>query len=116
MSVSDEYLTYLLDQLRGMGPVSARKMFGGAGLYLRGLMFGLVSQDVLYLKTDDSNRAVYEHAGMTKFQPFEDKPMTMPYHEVPAEVLEDRDELTRWAKLSFAAAERAGKNKKKKTK
>lgn len=33
MPVSDEYLTYVLEQLKGGGPVQARRMFGGAGLY-----------------------------------------------------------------------------------
>ena len=112
VSISNEYLTYLLDQLRGVGPVSARKMFGGAGIYLRGVMFGLVADDVFYLKTGDSNRADYERAGMEKFKPWDDKPMTMPYHEVPAEILEDRDALTAWAQKSLAAAEKTKRKKK----
>jgi DNA transformation protein and related proteins len=102
--VSDEYLRYLVDQLREAGPVSARKMFGGAGIYYRGRMFGLVSDDTLFLKADESNRADYEAAGMKKFQPWDDKPMTMPYYEVPAEVLEDSSELALWARKSIAAA------------
>ena len=42
MSVSDEFLEFLLDQLSGWGGVTARKMFGGAGLYRDGKMFGLI--------------------------------------------------------------------------
>lgn len=104
MSGNNDYLIYVLDQLRGVGPISARRLFSGSGIYSRGRMFGLVSQDTLYLKADDSNRADYEAAGMKKFQPWDDKPMTMPYYEVPAEVLEDSSELALWAKKSIAAA------------
>ena len=56
MSVSEAFLAYVLDQLSGWGGVSARKMFGGAGLYRDGKMFGLIADDVTYLKVDDANR------------------------------------------------------------
>ena len=56
MSVSDEFLEFVVDQLSSWGGVTARKMFGGAGLYRDGKMFGLIADDVAYLKVDDSNR------------------------------------------------------------
>ena len=52
MPVSPEYLDYLLDLLAPLGPVQAKRMFGGAGLFLDGTMFGLIVDDVLYLKAD----------------------------------------------------------------
>ena len=110
MSVSNEFLSYIVDQLSTVGPVNARKMFGGAGVYLNGLMFGLVSSDVLYLKVDDSNRPDYEKAGSQIFQPWPDKPNTMPYYEVPADVLDDRMLLKQWAEKSVKVA-RKGKKK-----
>ena len=54
MPISDEFLIYILDQLSGWGNVTARKMFGGAGLYRDDRMFGLIANDVAYLKADDS--------------------------------------------------------------
>jgi DNA transformation protein and related proteins len=114
MSVSNEFLTYIVDQLRGLGPLSARKMFGGAGVYHGSTMFACVADDVFYLRTDDSNRADYETQGMGQFKPFPDKPMTMPYYEVPVDVLEDRDELKKWAAKSVAIAAKAAKLKPKK--
>ncbi|MHC4112773.1 MAG: TfoX/Sxy family protein [Planctomycetota bacterium] len=74
MPVSDEYLTYVIDQLECVGPVQARRMFGGAGLYFDGLFFALVADDVLYFKVDDSNRPDYESAGMGAFRPFDRGP------------------------------------------
>ena len=63
MSVSDEFLLYVLDQFSDWGNVSARRMFGGAGLYRDGKMFGLIADDVAYLKVDDSNREEFVQAG-----------------------------------------------------
>lgn len=109
MAVSDEYLTYVLEQLEGVGPVQAKRMFGGAGLYGQRAMFAMVADDVLYLKVDETNRADFEQAGAEPFQPFPDKSMVMSYYEVPADVLEDRDQLVAWARKALAAALRKRK-------
>jgi DNA transformation protein len=82
-------------------------MFGGAGLYRDGTMFGLIADDVAYLKVDDSNRAEFVRAGSSAFQPFPDKKTTMSYYEIPADVLEDRNELVRWAERSLAIARKS---------
>jgi len=102
MPVSDQFLDYVIDQLSSWGEVSARRMFGGAGLYRNGRMFGLVAEDVAYLKVDDSNRADFEKVGSSPFKPYPDKKTVMSYYEIPADVLEDSVELGRWAERSFA--------------
>jgi len=107
MAVSDEFTDYVIDQLSAWGEVSARKMFGGAGLYCDGTMFGLIADDVAYLKVDDSNRAEFAAAGSSAFQPFPDKNVTMSYYEIPADVLEDRNELAGWAERSLAIARKS---------
>jgi DNA transformation protein len=76
MAVSDEFIDYVIDQLAAWGEVSARKMFGGAGLYCDGTMFGLVADDVAYLKVDDSNREDFVKAGASPFNPYPDKVKT----------------------------------------
>jgi len=48
---------FLLDQLGGAGAVTAKKMFGEVGLYCDGKMFGIISDDQLYLKPTDAGRA-----------------------------------------------------------
>ncbi len=106
MSISREYLDYVLDQLAAFGPVQARRMFGGAGLYLDGFFFGLVSDDVLYLKADDTNRADYAAAGAGPFKPYGKDSYEMSYYEVPGDVLEDPDLLKEWAKKALLAAKR----------
>ncbi len=59
--------TFLLDLLAPLGPVSARRMFGGVGLFHAGMMFGLVARDELFLKVSDANRPNYEAAGEAPF-------------------------------------------------
>ena len=88
-----EYLEYVLEQLEGLGEVTPRKMFGGAGLYRDGKMFGLIADDVAYLKVDDSNREAFERAGSSPFKPYADKATVMSYYEIPPDVLEEPGEL-----------------------
>ncbi|MFH1717209.1 MAG: TfoX/Sxy family protein [Planctomycetota bacterium] len=111
MPISDEFVDYVIDQLAGWGAVTARKMFGGAGLYRDGVMFGLIADDVAYLKVDDSNRADFVEAGSSAFNPFPEKEKTavMPYYEIPADVLEDREALGKWADRALTVARRKKK-------
>jgi DNA transformation protein len=106
MGVSDEYLEFVVDQLECLGRVETRRMFGGAGIYFGGVFFGLVAEDVLYLKADESNRADYEAAGMGAFRPFAEKTYVMQYYEVPADVLENRELLGEWAEKAVEVARR----------
>jgi DNA transformation protein len=78
-------------------------MFGGAGLYREGMMFGLIADDVAYLKVDDSNRADFVKAGSAPFHPYPElaKTTVMSYYEIPPEVLENREELCRWAQRAL---------------
>ena len=59
---ADKFLAYLLELLAPVGPVSARRMFGALGLFHRGVMFGLISREELFLKVGDENRAAFEAA------------------------------------------------------
>lgn len=109
MSVSQGFLDFVLDQLSGLGGVSARRMFGGAGFYRDGRMFALIADDELFLKADEVNRPRLEAAGGHAFRPYPDKPgggMVMSYWSVPANVLDDRGELAEWAGAAVEAASR----------
>lgn len=115
MPVSNNYLGYVLEQLDVASPVTARKMFGGVGLYLNGIFFALIADDSLYFKVDDTNRSDYEAVGMGPFQPYEDKPYTMQYYEVPVEILEDKADLRVWVQKALQVAVRAPIKAKKKS-
>lgn len=111
MAISDTYLGYVADQLAAFGPVRVKKMFGGAGLYAGGLIFGIVADDVLYFRVDEHNRPPYVSKGMTPFKPYPDRRTVMPYYEVPADVLETPDVLREWADAAVAAARRAARTR-----
>src|SRR5256886_14708612 len=105
MAVSSEYLDYVHDQLSGLGGVSSRRMFGGAGLYCDEFFFALIDDDTLYLRVDDANRADFTARGMGQFRPYPDSPqLSMSYYETPVAVLEDAAALVAWARRSVAAA------------
>ena len=58
---------FIRDLFAPFGPVAVRRMFGGAGVYCDGLMFGLVSDDTLYFRVDDGNRGAFEAEGLSPF-------------------------------------------------
>jgi DNA transformation protein and related proteins len=104
MPVSEGFRDFLLDQLAGLGDITAKSMFGGVGLYQGDRFFGIVVNDVAYFKVGDGNRRDYERAGMRPFKPYPDQSRTMRYFEVPLSVLEDAEALECWARKALAAA------------
>lgn len=113
MAIQSDFVATVLDLLSPWGGVSARRMFGGYGLYRQGLMFALVADDVLYLKVDAQNRPAYEAAGVAPFTyDGKSKTVTLPYWEAPSDVFDDTDAMIEWAKGAFAAALRARKPEK----
>ena len=108
MSVSDSFRTFALEQLQRTVPdIRARSMFGGVGVYAGELFFGLMDDDILYFKVDDSNRGRFEARRMGPFRPYGESGEVMQYYEVPADVLEDVDLLTFWVEASVAVARKA---------
>ena len=116
MPFSEEYLAYVMEQLEGVGNVFSKKMFGGAGLYLDGIFFALIADDILYFKVDDSNRIDFENAGMEPFKPYGPASYAMQYYEVPVEILEDKERLYLWAQRAFLVAKQKGSCAKSKEK
>lgn len=110
MPVSKDFSDYVREQLQLLPAVTSVRMFGGLGLYSEGLFFALIAGDTLYFKVDASNRDDYLQRGAPPFKPFPDKP-SMSYYGVPADVLEDADELARWARKSVAVALTAANRK-----
>ena len=112
MAVSENYRAFVLEQLARVTTVSAKAMFGGVGIYSNGLFFALISDDRLYFKVDDSTRSAFERHGMEPFRPFDDE-NAMGYYEVPADVVEDTNELAAWTGRAIKVASGARQTKKK---
>ncbi len=113
MAVSKEFLEDVLNDLRFLGEIESKRMFGGYGLYSDGLFFGLLSQDMLFFKVGEAGRAECEEAGIPAFDPYGDGKGMSSYFEVPSEVRSKRKELKRW--FERALAEAAKKKPKKKS-
>lgn len=108
MNTGSEFLEHVLEMLKPIGTVQARRMFGGYGLYQGGLFFGLIADDTLYLKTDASNRAQFESAGSELFQySRRSKQTTLSYYRAPDEALESPQLMEPWARSAVASALRA---------
>ena len=112
MPVSAAYKAFIEDLLSGFGRVTIRNMFSGAGLYADGVMFAILADDTLYLKTNAVSAFAFASEGMTpfKYQPAGKDPVAMPYWEVPPRLLEEPEELARWARQAHDIA-RASKAK-----
>jgi DNA transformation protein and related proteins len=108
MSVTPSFRSFILEQLgRSVQGIRARSMFGGVGIYGGELFFGLIDDDVLYFKVDDSTRPDFESRGMDPFRPFGEDGEVMQYYRVPDDLLEDAEALGQWAGEALMAARRA---------
>lgn len=95
----------------GLGNVSHRKMFGGAGLYCDGLIFALIVDEEIMLK---ATGGFAEELNAQGAHPFtyargKHKPTQMPYWSLPDSALDDPDEaveLARRALECFRAAKK----------
>ena len=117
MRVSDGFLALLKDLLSELGHVTARRMFSGAGIYIDGVIFALVIDDELYLKTDDESRAAFEAEGLEPFSFVKQgKRISTSYWRAPELLLDDRSEMQRWAARALQAARKPGPRRTRKQK
>ncbi len=98
----ESFKEFVLDQLRTLGSIEARPMFGGHGLYCGNVFFGIIFKGRLYFSTNATTRRRYVKQGMKPFQPNARQTLGK-YYEVPADVMENADELVAWAQSATAA-------------
>jgi DNA transformation protein len=112
MARNDAEIAWFLELLAPVGPVSARRMFGGTGFHADGMMFALEADGTLYLKADDDSRARFDVAGGVPFV-FESRRGTVTTHYLtpPDEALDSPDAMRPWALLALQAARRAAARK-----
>ncbi|TGG94875.1 TfoX family protein [Natronospirillum operosum] len=103
-----EYIEHLQEVFALFGPVSARRMFGGYGLYHDGVMFGLVADSTLYLKVDAINKPDFERKGLGPFEFNKSgKLIKMSYYQAPEEIMDDLELAAQWARSAHEAALRS---------
>lgn len=111
MPVSNDFIDYVIDQLSDWGKVTVKRMFGGAGLYYDGLAFAMVSNDVVFLKVDETNKYKYIQQGSLPLKPFSSDVIVPSFYNVPDEIFEDSDQFVEWVGESFAIQKKRNKFK-----
>jgi len=110
-----DYVEYLKEVFSEFGLIQPRRMFGGYGVFHKGLMFALVADDSLYLKADETNSHHFTDRELEQFTyEKQGKSFKMSYHMAPENIFDDPEEAKIWADRSYAAAVRSKKPKKKK--
>jgi DNA transformation protein and related proteins len=105
---------FLEDRLRKLPELEIRAMFGGAGIYADGAMFGIAHGGRVYFKTNPSSRASFVELGMKPFRPPRGAVLKS-YYEVPPDVLDDETELLRWSRRALADAAAPSRSTKART-
>ena len=98
---------FVLELFEGLGPLRIRRMFGGAGIYAGEVMFGLIDDEIIYLKTDEALKAELQAEGSVGwvYSRAPGKWEETSYWRLPEAALDDPDEAVSWARKSLAVAE-----------
>ena len=119
---TDSFHEFVRELFAGLGPVHVKRMFGGAGGYADGVMFLLIADDTIYLKTDETLRADLAAEGCGPFVwepqsgPRRGEKVDLGYWRLPDSAMDDPDEAARWGAkaLTVAKAKAAAKKPKRK--
>ena len=115
MVASDSFAEFLREQLSPLGRVTVRRMFGKSGVFSDGLMFAMVTNDTLYFRVDDHNRAAFKEAASFPPLSYEKKGCTidLSFWRAPERLFDEPDELVAWARIALAAARRVAAKRKR---
>ncbi len=113
---------FIVELFAPFGRVTVRRMFGGAGLFCEGLMFGLVFEGAIFLKVDDASIPDFEREGSVPFvytrakSPGRIGRHSLSYWRLPERLYDDPEELVSWARRAFAIARHRKETLRKRTK
>lgn len=103
-----EFAQFCLEMMALLAPVSAKRMFGGYGIYKNGVMFALIVNDVLYLKANPNTKSLFIEK---RLEPFsyqkQGKTHTIAYYQCPEEAFDDETIMFEWAKTAYLVAVQA---------
>ncbi len=110
MVAESALVEHLTDVLRPLGGVAARRMFGGAGLFRDGVMFALISDEVLYLKADATTIPAFEAEDLGPFTygTKNGKRVLTSYWRAPERLLDDDEEMRAWCRRASELAHQIG--------
>jgi DNA transformation protein len=108
MVASMSFADFLREQLAPLGHVSTRRMFGKTGVFCDGVMLGMVTENTLYFRVDDDNKAVFKEA--EAFPPLnyakQGATIDLAFWRAPERLFDEPEELITWARAALAAAHR----------
>src|SRR5271168_5397906 len=108
MVATDSFAEFLREQLAPLGHLTMRRMFGKTGVFCDGVMLGVVSDNMLYLRVDDQNRAAFKEAAQSPPLNYQKQGRTidLSFWRAPERLFDEPDQLVAWARLALAAARR----------
>jgi DNA transformation protein and related proteins len=117
MVASDDFAEFLRDQLAPVGRITMRRMFGKTGVFCDGVMLGMVTENTLYFRVDDGNRATFKEAESFPPLNYEKKGETidLAFWRAPERLFDEPEELVAWARAALAAARRVAAKRERAT-
>ena len=108
MVASDNFAEFLREQLAPLGQITVRRMFGKTGVFCDGVMLAMVTQNTLYFRVDEHNRATFKEAESFPPLNYEKKGVSidLSFWRAPERLFDEPDELVTWARAALAAARR----------
>jgi len=108
MVASESFAEFLHEHLAPLGRVTMRRMFGKTGVFCDGVMFGMVTDNTLYVRVDDHNSTIFKEAEAHPPLNYAKKGETidLAFWRVPERLIDEPDELVDWARAALAAARR----------
>jgi DNA transformation protein len=108
MSMDEGLYAWVQEALEPMGSVSMRKMMGGATLYLDSIIFAIMVDGELWLKSDAEADPVWDAESRERFTvTFKDGTVdSMNYRRAPGDVYDDAEAMQRWVSVSVEAGRR----------
>jgi len=117
MAASRDYQNYLIDLFASFGRIVIKRMFGAIGLYAGDVMFGLVADEIIYLKITERDRKLYEDEGSKPFgyrvKSRDDRTVIPSYFSLPERLYDEPEELALWARRAYEAAAASPRNEEK---
>lgn len=115
MVASPEYAEFLREQLAPLGRITIRRMFGKSGVFCDGVMLGMVTDNSLYLRVDDGNRATFEEARSSPPLNYAKKGelIDLSFWRLPDRLFDDPDEFLKWARAALGAAKRVAQKRRR---
>lgn len=103
---SADFVAHVVETTRPTLAATARRMFGGHGLFDGDRMFALIVDDVLYLRCGEGNRAAFDRLGLAAFEYSRagGRRVVMSYRQAPDEALENADAMRDWVRGAVTAA------------